>query len=193
MSKGRGKKTKPGSVRIIGGKWRRRRIAIAAGTDLRPTPDRVRETLFNWLDPLLEGARCLDLYAGTGVLGFEALSRGAASAVLVEHDALAARALERERDELGAMAEVVCADAPTYVKASGIDSFDIVFVDPPYRQDAVPVLEALLRELRQGALLYLERERGPLWPDVAGLEWSKRSVAGGVEFGLARVNRGTAI
>jgi 16S rRNA (guanine966-N2)-methyltransferase len=193
MSKGRGKKTKPGSVRIIGGKWRRTRITIAAGADLRPTPDRVRETLFNWLDPLLEGARCLDLYAGTGVLGFEALSRGAASAVLVERDAVAARALERERDKLEAPAEVVCADAPTYVKGFGIDSFDIVFVDPPYRQDVMPVLDALLQALRQGALVYLERERGPQWPELAGLQWSKRSTAGGVEFGLARVSRATAI
>lgn len=193
MSKRRGGKTKPGSVRIIGGKWRRRRIAIAAGADLRPTPDRVRETLFNWLDPLLEGARCLDLFAGTGVLGFEALSRGAASAVLVERDALAAGALELARDELGAPAEVVCADAPTYVKGSGIDSFDIVFVDPPYRQDALPVLEALLPVLRQGAVLYLERERGPQWPELAGLQWSKRSTAGGIEFGLARVGRAAAI
>lgn len=193
MSKGRSKKTKPGSVRIIGGKWRRRRIAIAAGADLRPTPDRVRETLFNWLDPLLAGARCLDLYAGTGALGFEALSRDAASAVLVERDALAARALEHERDELGARAEIVCADAPSYVKGSGIDSFDIVFVDPPYRQDVVAVLQALLPALRQGALVYLERERGPLWPEVAGLEWTRRGTAGSVEFGLARVGRATAI
>jgi 16S rRNA (guanine(966)-N(2))-methyltransferase RsmD len=81
MSKPRNKKSKPGFVRIIGGSWRRRRIAIPAGANQRPTPDRVRETLFNWLSPKLPGAHCLDLYSGTGSLGFEALSRGAAQVV----------------------------------------------------------------------------------------------------------------
>jgi 16S rRNA (guanine966-N2)-methyltransferase len=84
------KGTQPGFVRIIGGTWRRRRIALPRDVALRPTPDRVRETLFNWLAPVLPGAECLDLYAGTGVLGFEALSRGAGRAVLVERDRQAA-------------------------------------------------------------------------------------------------------
>src|SRR5690606_9775904 len=84
---------RPGSVRIIGGTWRGRRLAVAGGPALRPTPDRIRETLFNWLAPALPGARCLDLFAGTGVLGLEALSRGAAEAWLVERDPVAAAAL----------------------------------------------------------------------------------------------------
>jgi 16S rRNA (guanine966-N2)-methyltransferase len=185
VNRARERKSKPGSVRIIGGTWRRRRIAIATGSELRPTPDRVRETLFNWLEPKLGGARCLDLYAGTGVLGFEALSRGAASAVLVERDTQAARALERQRDELGANASVVCADAGTYLEYPDIGKFDIVFVDPPYRVDAAPALEALLALLAPHARIYLERERGQQWPEPAQLEWIRRSSAGAVDFGLA--------
>jgi 16S rRNA (guanine966-N2)-methyltransferase len=185
MNESRGKKSKPGSVRIIGGTWRRRRIAIAPGSQLRPTPDRVRETLFNWLGPKLSGARCLDLYAGTGVLGFEALSRGASSAVLVERDAQAARALEGQRDELGANASIVCADAGSYLARPDIGRFDIVFVDPPYSMDAMPVLESLLARLAPQARIYLERERGRKWPELAQLEWIRRSSAGAVDFGLA--------
>lgn len=187
MGRARGKTSKPGSVRIIGGMWRRRRVAIAPGSELRPTPDRVRETLFNWLDPELHGARCLDLYAGTGVLGFEALSRGAAAAVLVERDARSASALERLRDELRAEAEIVNADAEAYLARPGIGRFDIVFVDPPYQSAATPVLESLLARLAAGARIYLERERGGEWPDIARLRWVRRSKAGSVEFGLGEV------
>jgi len=185
MNRSRGKKSKPGSVRIIGGIWRRRRIAIAPGSELRPTPDRVRETLFNWLAPKLGGARCLDLYAGTGVLGFEALSRGATSVVLVERDTQAARALELERDELGANASIACADVLSYLARSDIGKFDIVFVDPPYKVDATPALESVLGLLAPHGRIYLERERGQKWPELAQLEWVRRSSAGALEFGLA--------
>lgn len=187
MDRAQGKKSKPGSVRIIGGKWRRRRIAIATGIEIRPTADRVRETLFNWLDPALAGSRCLDLYAGTGVLGFEALSRGAASAVLVERDARAATALERQSNELGAEAEIVCADAATYLNRCEPGRFDIVFVDPPYRTAATSVLESLLEKLEPGARIYLEREHGASWPELPRLKWIKRSAAGSVDFGLAEL------
>lgn len=187
MSRARGKISKPGSVRIIGGTWRRRRIAVAPGLELRPTPDRVRETLFNWLAPVLPGARCLDLYAGTGVLGFEALSRGAAAAVLVERDPRAASALGRLRDELRAEAEIVNADAEAWLARPGVGSFDVVFVDPPYRTPALPVLELLLDRLAPGARVYLERERGTEWPDPARLRWIRRGKAGAVEFGLGEV------
>lgn len=187
MSKARATTSKPGSVRIIGGMWRRRRVAIAPGSDLRPTPDRVRETLFNWLDPVLHGARCLDLYAGTGVLGFEALSRGAAAAVLVERDARAADALERLRDQLRAEAEILNVDAEAYLARATIGRFDIVFVDPPYQSAAAPVLQSVLAHLAPGARIYLERRRGGEWPEVARIRWVKRSRAGSVEFGLADV------
>lgn len=180
---------KPGAVRIIGGRWRRHRIAIPAGDRQRPTPDRVRETLFNWLDPFLPGACCLDLYAGTGVLGFEALSRGAGGAVLVEHDVDAAVALEQTDEKLDAHAQIVCADAVAYLARPNIGPFDIAFVDPPYRDAIVPVVERLLRVLKPRAFVYLERARGSEWPAMPGVEWSRRGTAGNVEYRLAKVGR----
>ena len=175
----------PGFVRIIGGEWRRRRIALPRDVELRPTPDRVRETLFNWLAPVLPGADCLDLFAGTGALGFEALSRGAASAVLVEREPRTVAALERVREELGAAAEIVCADAADYLARGARRRFDIVFVDPPFAEPAGPVLTGLLPLLKPGARVYLERAAESPWPEIAGLDWVRRSRAGAVAFGLA--------
>jgi len=175
-----------GSVRIIGGVWRRRRIAIPEGADLRPTPDRVRETLFNWLAPVLPGADCLDLYAGTGALAFEALSRGARHAVLVERQPRAVAALERLKRELDAPAGIVAADAAAFLRDWGRGpAFDIVFVDPPYAEPVGPVLDLLQGVLKPGARVYLERDRGKPWPETEGLEWTRRATAGAVAFGLA--------
>ncbi|MGD8341073.1 MAG: 16S rRNA (guanine(966)-N(2))-methyltransferase RsmD [Gammaproteobacteria bacterium] len=182
-----GRSSQPGFVRIIGGAWRRRRIAVPEGLRIRPTPDRVRETLFNWLSPVLAGASCLDLFAGTGVLGFEALSRGAEHAVFVERNGRAAAALEALRDELEARAEIVHSDAADFLDRAHERSFDIVFVDPPYSTDVLPVIEALYPLLRSGAQVYLERERGDAWPELPGLVWSRRATAGGVDFGLAEL------
>ncbi|MCP5200530.1 MAG: 16S rRNA (guanine(966)-N(2))-methyltransferase RsmD [Gammaproteobacteria bacterium] len=149
-----------GSVRIIGGRWRGTRIEVAARPDLRPSGDRVRETLFNWLAPWIEGARCLDLYAGTGVLGLEAVSRGAASAVLVERDAVLVERLAalRTRLDAGAAVTVVRDDAEHWL-TSPARPFDVVFLDPPF---AAGVTAALLERLAQGwlaprALVYLEQ------------------------------------
>ena len=178
---------KPGFVRIIGGTWRRRHIPIPEGLRIRPTPDRVRETLFNWLGPFLPGAVCLDLFAGSGVLGFEALSRGAARAVLVEQDARAIGALAKLREELGAQAEIVRSDAAVFLERAGKGLFDIAFVDPPYSKDVSPVLEALLPALAPGARVYVERERGDSWPELPGLAWARRATAGAVDFGLAEL------
>ena len=180
-----GRAEQPGAVRIIGGEWRRRRIAIPEGVDLRPTPDRVRETLFNWLAPVLPGARCLDLFAGTGVLGFEALSRGAASAVLVERDLRAAGAIETQREVFAANATVVAADARVWVRDSGVAPFDIVFVDPPYADAVDDLLAVLPRLLKPDSRVYLERERASPWPAAVGFEWLRRGSAGAVAFGLA--------
>jgi 16S rRNA (guanine966-N2)-methyltransferase len=177
--------SQPGFVRIIGGIWRRRRIALPRAAGLRPTPDRVRETLFNWLAPVLPGAVCLDLFAGTGVLGFEALSRGAARAVLVEREPKAALALERVRGELGAAAEIVRADAENYLVRGDIGPFDIVFIDPPFADPVDQVLARLLPHLRPGARVYLERPRDQPWPELPGLSWLRQSRAGAVAFGLA--------
>jgi len=147
----------PGRVRIIGGAWRGRRIEVPSVPDLRPTPDRVRETLFNWLGQSLDGAVCLDLYAGSGVLGFEAASRGAARVVLVEQARAALATLRATRDALEArQVEIVVADALHYVKAADA-RFDVVFLDPPFRQNVWPALfERLPRCLAAGARVSLE-------------------------------------
>jgi 16S rRNA (guanine966-N2)-methyltransferase len=175
----------PGTVRIIGGEWRGRRLEFPASAQLRPTPDRVRETLFNWLAAWLPGARCVDLYAGTGCLGFEALSRGAAEVWLVERDPALVRALQQHAARLGADARIVRDDARRFLAAPPA-RFDIVFLDPPYRDAVEPLLDALGAALAPRALVYVERPLPSGLPRVAAAEWVKRSRAGGVEFGLLR-------
>ena len=126
----------PGVVRIIGGDWRGTRLPVADRDGLRPTADRVRETLFNWLQPMLPGARVLDLFAGTGALGLEALSRGAREAVLVERDPQLAEGLRQLVARLpgGDRAQVVCADALAWLRTAP-GGFDLAFVDPPFAGD----------------------------------------------------------
>jgi len=133
------------TVRIIGGEWRGRRLRFPDVAGLRPTPDRVRETLFNWLAPVLRGARCLDLFAGSGALGFEALSRGAAAVTLVERDRHAAAALRVAAAELGAgtRASIVEGRAQDFLVTCGA-GFDIVFLDPPFDTHALPGIIAAL-------------------------------------------------
>jgi len=174
----------PGSLRIIGGEWRGRRLVIPPESDVRPTPDRVRETLFNWLAARLPGARCLDLFAGTGCLGLEALSRGAAEACLVERDPVLADALAAHVQRLGANARVTRGDARRFLERAPAEAFDVAFLDPPYSEAIEPWLDALLPRLRPGGVVYVERpaERG--LPAVAGAEWIKRSRAASVEYGL---------
>jgi 16S rRNA (guanine(966)-N(2))-methyltransferase RsmD len=124
---------RPGEVRLIGGRWKRSRLPVASRPGLRPTPDRVRETLFNWLGQDLTGWRVLDAFAGSGALGFEAASRGAAEVVLIERDAGLVRALERTRQRLGAdVIQVVCADALVWVALCAPARFDLVLLDPPF-------------------------------------------------------------
>jgi 16S rRNA (guanine966-N2)-methyltransferase len=177
----------PGSVRIIGGLWRGRRLAVAGGAaSLRPTPDRVRETLFNWLQPEIEGALCLDLFAGTGVLGFEALSRGAAEVWLVERDRGLAAALESHAASLGAgsRTHVLREDADRFLAAEAGPRFDLAFLDPPYAAPIEPLLALLRPRLRDAALVYVERPAIPGLPEIAGAEWVKRGRAASVAFGL---------
>src|ERR1700682_2440780 len=124
-------------VRIIGGQWRSRLIKFPPAAQLRPTPDRVRETLFNWLGQRLDGLTCLDLFAGSGALGFEAASRGAARVVMVENDRQAFGALGGYKDLLRAtQVELVFGDALDYLRRSK-EAFDVVFLDPPFRQNAL--------------------------------------------------------
>ena len=149
-------------VRIIGGEWRSRIISFPPQPDLRPTPDRVRETLFNWLGQELDGKVCLDLFAGSGALGFEAASRGAERVVMVERDAGAFRALQANAATLGAgTVELRRADALEFLRADqGI--YDVVFLDPPFRADYLPqVLPALVTRLATGAMVHIEAPRVP--------------------------------
>jgi len=177
-------------VRIIGGQWRGRRLAVPAAGGLRPTPDRVRETLFNWLQPVIEGARCLDLFAGTGVLGLEALSRGAAEAVLVEADGQAVAGLRDNAQRLGASdAHIVQADVLSWLGGTP-SAFHVVFLDPPYRRDLLAPCCARLEQggwLVPGAYIYLEAEAElgvPVVPQGWSVVRSKR--AGQVGYHLAR-------
>jgi len=170
---------------VIGGKYRSRLIRVPARPGLRPTPDRVRETLFNWLGQDLSGLACLDLYAGSGALGFEAASRGAARVVLVEKDRAATAELERNRAALEAtQVTIVCDDAAAFL-ARERNRFDVVFLDPPFRQNAVPAaLEALVSRLEPGARVYVESEA----PVEAAAPWTelKRARAGQVSYQLLR-------
>ena len=148
----------PGVVRIIGGDWRGTRLPVADREGLRPTADRVRETLFNWLQPVLPGARVLDLFAGTGALGLEAVSRGAREAVLVERDPQLADGLRQLAATLpgGERAQVVCADALVWLRTAP-GGFDLAFVDPPFAGDLWnPALAALDGQLLENAWLYVE-------------------------------------
>jgi 16S rRNA (guanine966-N2)-methyltransferase len=177
------KRVAPGRVRIVGGEWRGRRVAVAARIGVRPTPERVRETLFNWLGQRLDGAVCLDLFAGSGALGFEAASRGAARVVMVETDRAVAAVLHRSREQLAAAAvEIVPGDALAYL-ARGGERFDVVFLDPPFRQNALPaLLAALPPRLQLGARVYVEGDR----PAGAALPWRelRHARAGRVSYQL---------
>jgi 16S rRNA (guanine966-N2)-methyltransferase len=174
-----------GNLRIVGGKFRSRLLRVPARPGLRPTPDRVRETLFNWLGQDLAGLACLDLFAGSGALGFEAASRGAAQVTMVEKDRVALAALERSCAALGAsQVEIRGGDAYAFVTAQG-GRFDVVFLDPPFRQNALPaLLERLPARLKPGARVYVESEAPletpPGWTEL------RRARAGQVSFQLLR-------
>ena len=172
-----------GSVRVIGGKYRSRRLRVPQRPGLRPTPDRVRQTLFNWLGQDLSGLACLDLFAGSGALGFEAASRGAARVVMVEKDRAAATELESNRAALDAsQVSIVNGDAVVFLgRESG--QFDVVFLDPPFRQNAVPaILEKLPPRLGPDARVYVESDA----PVEVAAPWKelKRARAGQVSYQL---------
>ncbi len=178
-----------GEVRIIGGAWRSRRLAFPASEGLRPTPDRVRETVFNWLTPYLPGAACLDLFAGSGAFGFEALSRGAAQASLVEQRLEVVAALRHNRAQLKAeRADIVHADALEFLRGPAV-AFDIVFLDPPYAGGLLgPCIELLDTRgwLKPGAFIYLEAEEGEAPPLPATWQPVRSKTAGQVGYHLAR-------
>ncbi len=152
------------TVRIIGGQMRSRKVRFIDAEGLRPSPDRIRETLFNWLQPVLGGAHCLDLFAGSGVLGFEALSRGAASALLVERNIQIMSCL---REQVAALAlqqrcQLRDAEVVRWLGTHPEQPYDIVFLDPPYRQGLLAECCDLLSSgewVRPGSRIYLEAER----------------------------------
>ena len=186
-------------VRIIGGLWKGRKLRFAAGAALRPTPSRVRETLFNWLGPSMEGCDCLDLFAGSGALGFEALSRGARSLTSVESDRRAAESLRSNGAQLGAARLAVrkqgalaflrqAAGDGAFVGGERIRGWDCIFLDPPF---ATGLLASTLAQLSEGEALkpdgrvYFEvRRNTPL--DLQDWRIDREGQAGNTRFGLLR-------
>ena len=172
---------KRNQVRIVGGRWRNRLIRFADSAQLRPTPDRVRETLFNWLGQTLDTRSCLDLFAGSGALGFEAASRGAADIVMVESNRDTHAALARPAQMLDAgNIEIICKDAFAFL-ASDRRVFDIIFLDPPFQQEQLPKLLGMLRRhLAPAGLVYIEAARIPEIPPDCVI--TRRSKVGQVNF-----------
>ena len=177
------RRTRPNTVRIIGGLWRSRLVEFPDAADLRPTPDRIRETLFNWLGQDLTGMECLDLFAGSGALGFEALSRGAGSVVMVENNTVALRALRENATKLSAgNAIIVRGDALEFARGAR-SRFDVVFVDPPYRLGIqVAALDLLPGLLAAGGRVYVESD--VVFEPPRGWAIFKRARAGRVHFHL---------
>ena len=184
--------TRPGSVRIIAGRWRGTRLPVPDAPGLRPTSDRVRETLFHWLQPVLPGARVLDLFAGTGALGLEAASRGADQVQLVEADARLAQALAAAATRLDADGRVVVrhGDALAFLREDAGAPWYIAFVDPPFAAGLWPaVLAALPARLAADAWLYLESPAGhaPALP----ADWALHREGGTRDVRYALYRRGT--
>ena len=177
-------------VRIIGGQWKRTRLAVADHPGLRPTPDRVRETLFNWLGQDLSGWRCIDAFAGTGALGFEAASRGAKAVLLVEQDSALVLQLKRVQTQLQASAtEIVRGDGIAALRHRDAQSMDLVFLDPPFDSSLLePALQAAGRVVAPEGFVYLEAPTQ--WSDAqlesADLQVHRHLKAGAVHAHLLK-------
>ena len=178
----------PREVRIIGGQWKRSKLPVADAPGLRPTPDRVRETLFNWLGQDLAGWRCLDAFAGSGALGVEAASRGAAEVLLIERDPALVRSLRASQERLGAARlRVQPGDALALMRRMPPASYEAVFIDPPFDANLFePALAAAAPLAVPGGFVYLEADRP--WDEAAlaalGLAIHRQSRAGAVYFHL---------
>ena len=176
-------------LRIIGGEWRGRKLRFPDAPNLRPTPDRVRETIFNWLAPMIHGARCLDLFAGSGALGLEALSRGAEFTTFVDSHKKVTQALQAHLELLNAndKAEVLQMDGVKFLKTEA-KTYDLVFLDPPYHLDFMQKVVPLLEDngwLADNAMLYLEIEKRQSLPELPE-NWKqlKEKTAGEVNYFL---------
>ena len=175
-------------LRIIGGIWRGRRLRFPPQEEIRPTPDRVRETLFNWLGPRVVGARCLDLFAGSGALGLEALSRGAEQVTFVERDSVAVRELRARLTEWGAVGgQVEHMDSVRFLGGPA-QPFEIVFLDPPFASGLLPQVAALLEDqhwLSAHALIYVETDADAGLPALPpAWQVTKTKQAGAVGYHL---------
>ena len=182
-------------LRIIGGEWGGRKLRFPDAPNLRPTPDRVRETVFNWLAPIIHGARCLDLFAGSGALGLEALSRGAVFTTFVDNHKKVIQALHSHLDLLKAndRAEVLNFDGISFLSHDNFINtearvYDVVFLDPPYHLDLMGKVVPLLEEnncLADNAMLYLEIEKRQSLPELP-VNWKmlKEKTAGEVSYFL---------
>lgn len=191
--KGASRAGPPREVRLIGGDWKRSKLPVADKPGLRPTPDRVRETLFNWLGQRLDGWRVLDAFAGSGALGFEAASRGAAEVVLLERDADLARSLAASAARLKAgNVRVEQTDALAWMLRAAPGRFDLVLLDPPFA-DALhePAVAAASSLLGEAGWLYVESDQ-PWPPEHASWRIWRQSRAGSVHFALLRRNSYTA-
>lgn len=183
--------TPPGSIRIISGKLRGRKVPVLSMKGLRPTPDRVRETLFNWLQTSIQGATCYNFFAGTGILGFEALSRGAKHCVMVDQSRAICESLHKVRDGLGieaAACEIVQQDVLEYLKVSKpMPSADLIFLDPPFDTD---LLEQSLKLLEASPLcgvntkIYTELPLKAPIPEIKDFAVAKTQKAGQVAYHL---------
>lgn len=171
-------------VRLIGGRWKRSKLPVADSPGLRPTPDRVRETLFNWLGQDLTGWRCLDAFAGAGALGFEAASRGAAQVVLIERDRRLARSLAESKARLqGDEIRIEATDAMAWMARCAPDAFELVFIDPPFDLPLVePAMVLAARLVVPQGFVYVE-SGVPLMPPP-GLKVHRQGRAGAVHFQL---------
>ena len=180
------------SIRIIGGDWKRTPLPVLSLDGLRPTPDRVRETLFNWLGQSLDGKRCLDLFAGSGALGFEAASRGALRVLMVERSGRAVAQLKANQTRLAAKnIEIVEADALRLAVGLAPNSFDVVFLDPPFGDTAMleRAIELAVPLVSPGGALYIESGE-PVdpaqTPALSGWAITREGKAGAVRYHLLR-------
>lgn len=182
-------------LRIIGGQWRGRKLRFADGRGLRPTPDRVRETLFNWLMPYLHGAHCLDLFSGSGALGLEALSRDAAQVTMIDSNAKVIAQIKQNLELLEVdNAQLLQADGVKWLQQPASQVFDIVFLDPPYTDKLLPACIDLLEEqgwLADQAWVYIELPSSEALPALpANWSWHRNKQTGQVGYHLAK--RGSA-
>ncbi|MGL4666953.1 MAG: 16S rRNA (guanine(966)-N(2))-methyltransferase RsmD [Saezia sp.] len=178
------KRSASGFVRIIGGQWKRTKLPVADVQGLKPTPDRVRETLFNWLGQNMEGWRCLDVFAGTGVLGFEAASRGAKEVLLIEKNGIANKHLQKIQKQLNAeQVKSLCADGIRFLQESEGEKWDLIFLDPPFGLNLFEkVLSIAQNRINPSGVIYLESDR--VIEPPSGLACYKQAKAGAVYYTL---------